>query len=208
MRSRSSRWLLSLLLVVMLMGALPGAVLAAPQTPTGPVEAPSPEPPDTPEAPVQVQAAPIWGAPKVVRAWGGLRLRSGPGLGYPVVLVLYNGETVYPGAGPFWADGYSWTYIRVYRYGRFYEGFCATMYLVPKSAPVPPAPVHGLKVTAPAGLRLRYGPGLTAGICCVAPYGTILQGTGNSASADGHEWAEVKYGVHTLWAAKTYLVAV
>lgn len=205
MRSRSSRWLLSLLLVVVLMGALPGAVLAAPPTPTAPAEAPSPE---ASEAPAQVQAAPIWGAPNIVRAWGGLRLRSGPGLSYPITLVLYNGETVYPGAGPFWADGYSWTYVRVYRYGLFYEGFCATTYLVPKSAPVPPPPVHGLKVTAPAGLRLRYGPGLTAGICCAVPYGTILQSTGNTASAHGHVWAEVKYGAYTLWASKTYLVAV
>ena len=198
--------MLSILLVTVVLATLPSAVLAAPETPTTPSAETEAEAPT--EGSVDVQAMPIWGAPMTVRAWGGLRLREGPSLSDRVMLVLYNGETVYPGAAPIWADGYSWTFVKVYRYGRWYQGFCANMYLVPGGGTPPPPVVHGLKVTAAAGLRLRYAPGLAYGICCVVPYGTILQGTGNTASASGLQWSEVIYGTRRLWAASMYLVAV
>ena len=196
MRGHMTRWFLSLLVVVAILGALPGTVFAAP---------PNPSTPAASETPVEVQASPDWGAPVTVRSWYGLRLREGPGLSEPVVLVLRNGETVYPGAGPVWADGYSWTYVRVYRYGVFYEGFCATAYL---SSGGSTTTVHGWKVTAQKGLRLRYGPGLDEAIYCVVPMGTVLQGTGNSATADGIDWTGVIYQGHGLWAASDYLIAV
>jgi uncharacterized protein YraI len=197
------KWLLSMLVVLAVLAALPTTVLAAPPGPSTPT---TPEPEAQPEAPVTVQAVPNWGAPLTVRSWYGLRLREGPGIYEPVILVLANGETVYPGAGPVWADGYSWTFVKVYRYGLVYQGFCATMYLS-GGGTTPPAQ-HGLKVTAQAGLRLRYGPGLNAAIYTVVPMGTILQGTGNHALSDGTDWTEVTYGSLNLWAASMYLVAV
>ncbi len=200
MRSKSFRWMLTTLLVIMLLGALPASVLA---------EGDAPEVVENTEESVEVQAMPIWGAPSIVRAWGGLRLREGPGLSERVILVLANGETVYPGAAPVWRDGYSWTFVKVYRYGHMYQGFAASMYLVPGGGSPPPPPVvHGLKVTAAAGLRLRYAPGLAYGIHTVVPYGTILQGTGATASANGLAWTEVMYGTRRLWAASMYLLAV
>jgi hypothetical protein len=203
MRGRMTRWMLSVLLVMVVLAALPTAVLAAPPGPNTPT---TPDTEAQPEPPISVQAAPDWGAPLTVRSWYGLRLRQGPGVNEPVMLVLRNGETVYPGAGPVWADGYSWTYVKVYRYGIVHEGFCATMYL--SGGGTMPPTQHGLKVTAQAGLRLRYGPGLNAAIYCVVPMGTILQGTGNKADTDGMDWTEVTYNGRNLWAASQYLMVV
>ncbi len=156
--------------------------------------------------PMSVQAAPpIPGAPtRVVLAPYGLRLREDPSLAAPVILTLYNGELVYPLAGPVWNQGISWTFVRVYRWGYYYDGYCASAYLGTYGGYVPTGE-HGLMVTAPAGLRLRSGPGLWYPTRRIVPYGAVLQPTGASQWGGGILWKQVSINGVWLWAASTYL---
>ena len=195
--------LCALLAAVLLLVVVPLTAYAAPPNPP-------PQPPQPEQGPPPVvQAAPAWGAPATVRSWYGLRLREGPGLAEPIILILRNGETVYPGAGPVWEQGIAWAYVRVYRYGRWYEGFCASNYLANYQGTVPPEdPGGGLKVVAYGGLRLRGGPGLWYRIYRVVPYGTILQPGGATAWGSGLEWTKVLMHGYSYWAASKYLRAV
>ncbi|MCD6518957.1 MAG: hypothetical protein J7M05_03415 [Anaerolineae bacterium] len=152
-------------------------------------------------------APPTWGAPTRVRAVYGLRLREGPSLAAPVILVLWNGEKVYPGGGPVWNQGISWTYVRVYRWGRYYEGFCASAYLANYGG-YSPSGESGLKVIAPIGLRLRSGPGLWYPVWRIVPYGTVLQPTGLTQWSGGLQWTQVAIDGIYLWAASMYLTPV
>ena len=192
-RARTS--IISLLVTIVAMIVLPLTAYAAPPAPPGGT-APAP------------QAAPAFGAPVTVRAWYGLRLRQGPSLTEPVILVLNNGETVYPASGVTWNQGISWSFVRVYRWGRFYDGFCASAYLSSYGGYNPPAPTSGLKVTAPAGLRLRSGPGLNYPTYRIVPYGTVLQSGGATAWANGIQWTKISIDGTYLWAATMYLQAV
>lgn len=162
-----------------------------------------------PPSPPVALAPPIESGPVTVRSYCGLRLREGPSRADPIILVLRNGETVYPAAGPVWEDGLSWTFVRVYRYWGVREGFCATMYL---SGAPGAAPENGsggyVKVIAGAGLRLRAGPGLWYPVYRVARYGTLLDPTGITAWGSGLEWTEVRFAGYTYWAASSYLVGV
>jgi uncharacterized protein YraI len=141
-----------------------------------------------------------------VHARWGLRLRVGPGLGQPVILVMRYGETVHITGDAVWQDGYSWVPVRYHRWGHTYEGYCASIYLTP-AVPVPP-PDEGLRVTAWLGLRLRWGPGTWYGIYTAVPYGTVLEPTGVYEWGGGIEWAQVQYHGHLLWAAAMYLTPV
>lgn len=158
-------------------------------------------------APPLVGAPPIAGEPTTVVASWGLRLREGPSLYDPIILVLRNGETVYPSAGPVWGQGISWTYVGVYRWGYYYEGFCASKYLANYGSSAPSGGT-GVRVTAASGLRLRWGPGLWYGINRVVPYGTILEPTGATQWGSGLQWVQVYRGGLYLWAAGAYLVPV
>jgi len=150
-------------------------------------------------------AAPAASGTKVVTAQAGLKLRSGPGLGYGVITVLSYGQPVTPISGPVWGDGISWTYVKVHRGGYWYEGYCATTYLG-YGGGHPPAPGgHGLQVTAAAGLRLRSGPGTGYAVWRVVPYGTILRPTGAQRWGNGLLWSQVVIGGSYLWGASAYL---
>ena len=168
-----------LVLTAVVFAVVPWSVLAAPPSPGGA------SPPGAPT----VGAPPIPGAPTTVRASSGLRLREGPSLSDPIIRILYNGETVYPSAGPVWNEGISWTFVTVYRWGYTYQGFCASRYLATSGGYVPPSE-HGLKVVASA-LRLRSGPGLSYSIRRVVPYGTVLQPTGATQWGSGLQWSQV-----------------
>ncbi|MHB0856019.1 MAG: SH3 domain-containing protein [Anaerolineae bacterium] len=161
-----------------------------------------------PPNPPSVAAPPVFGAPTTVNAYGGLRLREGPSLSDPIILVMPNGATVYPAGEPIMNEGLSWTYVRYYGRVYYYEGFAATAYLGTGGGTVPPPSGSGLKVTAGIGLRLRSGPGLGYAIQRVVPFGTILQPTGATQWADGLQWTQVTYGGLTVWAASMYLQAV
>lgn len=179
------------------------AILVAPAV----VHAAPPTPETSAGAPPLVGAPPIQGEPTTVVASSGLRLREGPSTYDPIILILRNGETVYPSAGPVWNQGISWTYVGVYRWGYYYEGFCASKYLANYGSSVPSGG-GGVRVTARPGLRLRWGPGLWYGINRVVAYGTILEPTGTSQWGSGLQWVQVYYGGHYLWAAGAYLTPV
>jgi|YNPNPStandDraft_1061719.scaffolds.fasta_scaffold06975_1 hypothetical protein len=157
--------------------------------------------------PPTTTAVPIPGAPTTVRASSGLRLRQGPSLAEPTILILRNGETVYPMAGPVYNQGIAWSFVRVYRWGYYHDGFCAAAYLANYGG-YSPTGEHGLKVIAPNGLRLRYGPGLGYGVARTVPYGTILQPTGITQWAGGIQWTKVAFDGVYLWAASMYLQPV
>jgi len=147
------------------------------------------------------------GTAVTVNAPLGLNLRDGPSLVDPIVLVLYHGETVYIVGGPVWYGGISWTHVGVYRWGGYYDGFCASAYLSNYGGYVPNG-TSGLMVTAGAGLRLRSGPGLWYGIQRIVPYGAVLQPTGSTQWANGLQWSQIAIDGVYLWAASIYLTAV
>lgn len=196
---KANKRLTRIMLLVTLFGAFalaPMAAIAAPPTP-GAVDTTDPI----------VTAPPVLGAPTTVRAYTGLRLREGPSLADPVIKILYNGEMVYPAAGPVYNEGISWTYVGVYRGGYYYEGFCASAFLA-NFGGYTPTGESGLKVTAPWGLRLRSGPGKGYSIKRIVPYGTILQSTGVTQWGSGIQWTQVAIDGIYLWAAGAYLHAV
>ncbi len=136
-----------------------------------------------------------------VNAGAGLRLRSGPGLWYGTILTLSYGETVYITGGAQWGSGISWTPVSVQRWGHWYSGYCATMYLGGGGGGTGGA----LRVTAGAGLRLRWGPGKAYGVYRVVPCGTKVWPMGVYQWADGIKWAKVSYNGYAVWAAAAYL---
>jgi len=156
--------------------------------------------------PMSVHAAPpVPGAPtRVVLAPHGLRLREDPGLCAPIILTLYNGELVYPLAGPVWNQGISWTFVRVHRWGYHYDGYCASAYLGNAGGHIPSGG-HGLMVTAQAGLRLRSGPGTWYATRRIVPYGAVLRSTGASQWGGGILWKQVSINGVWLWGASSYL---
>ena len=149
-------------------------------------------------------APPIWGAATTVNAPAGLRLRQGPALTDPIVLVLGHGETVYP-ASTTWNQGISWTYVRVYRWGYYYEGYCASAYLASYGGYAPSGGC-GMKVTA-GGLNLRSGPGVGYSVLRIVPYGTVLQPTGATEWGSGLQWTELYLNGATAWGATQYLAS-
>lgn len=197
MRRRKFTQVLAIVGLVSVLLMAPLSVQAAPPVP----------PSGDADAPVTVAAPPIEGAPTTVRAAYGLRLREGPSLSDRIILVMRNGETVYPAGGPVWRQGIPWIFVRVRRWGYVYEGFCASNYLANYGDYTPPA-ASGVKVVASAGLRLRSGPGLWYYTRRIVPYGTILRPTGATRWGSGLKWTQVSVdGVH-LWAASKYLVQV
>lgn len=173
-------------------------------------------------APLAVQAAPApsvsarsslmvvaaHGTPThVVRAPLGLRLRTEANLAAPVILSLFNGEKVFVIGDPVFNQGISWSFVRVHRGGVFHEGYAATAYLGVFPGWVPTGET-GLKVTAPAGLRLRSGPGLGFSIQRIVPFGTIVQPTGVTQWAGGIQWTQVKFNGVTLWGASNWLAPI
>jgi len=160
--------------------------------------------------PLSAIAAPPPGPPGpavYVTAKLGLKLRQAPNLASSVILILRQGEAVYPLAGAVVNQGISWTFVRVFRWGYAYDGYCATAYLSSYAGSPPPSE-SGLKVTAPAGLRLRAGPGLGYATRRIVPAGTIVQPTGITQWGSGILWTKVRFNGTYLWAAQAYLQAV
>jgi hypothetical protein len=161
-----------------------------------------------PSAVATAPVALVVGTPThVVRAPLGLRLRTEPNLAAPVILTLQNGEKVRVIGDPVFNQGISWSFVRVKRGHVVHEGYAATAYLAIFPGWVPTGET-GLKVTAPAGLRLRSGPGFGFAIKRIVPFGTILQPTGVTKFAHGIEWTEVQFNGVTLWAASKWLTPI
>jgi hypothetical protein len=183
-------------------------VLAAPPAPGSPAEPAAPPAPGPGPGPAWAAPAapPVPGTSWTVNAPAGLRLRQGPYLTSPVILALRHGEKVYDLGDTQYAQGITWAYVRVYRWGYYYDGYCAAAYLSGHSNPSGPY-VSGLKVTASA-LRLRAGPGLGYAIRRIVPYGTVVQDAGGRQWANGFSWTQVSIDGVTLWAASNYLTGV
>lgn len=162
-------------------------------------------------APPAITAAP-GEETRVVNAWLGLRMRTGPSLVSPIILVLRNGERVQVLGDPVWFHAIRWSQVEVTRSGKTYVGWVASAYLA--SYPGYEEPVgrfegEGWKVTARIGLRLRAGPGLHYRILRIVPYGTILEGTGAPDRwAHGYWWKQLTLNDQNVWAARLYLQAV
>lgn len=179
MKSKGRLARLALALVILSILAVPMTVSAAPPTP-----------PSGPTSP-GTTAVPVWGEPTTVRSRYGLRLREGPSLYNRIILVLHNGETVTRGAGPVWGGGRWWTYVRVWRWGTYYEGFCASAYLANYDPGAPPSGGGDLMVTG----RDRAAPALGAGHLVWRVQGHALWGC---SPADGSDpvgrWASMDPG--------------
>ncbi len=148
----------------------------------------------------------------VVNAWLGLRMRSGPSLTDPIVLVLYNGEDVRVKGDPIWAQGIRWSNVTVERKAGVFEGWVASAYLANYPGYDEPAghfDNDGYKVTTAIGLRLRAQPGLSTQVLRIVPYGTVLEGTETETRfVDGLWWRQLFLDGETAWGARLFLEQV
>jgi hypothetical protein len=160
--------------------------------------------PTTPAPPAySCPATPPAVATTTVVAPAGLKLRTGAGLTYAVILTLNNGETVYPMSDLVTNQGISWVKVRVFRGGVCYEGWVSATYLARWAGTTPAS--GEWRVTASAGLRLRSGPGTGYAIMRIVPLGTRLGYTGVEQAGGGYVWVKVRINGVELWAAKDYL---
>jgi hypothetical protein len=148
----------------------------------------------------------------VVNAWLGLRMRGGPSLTDPIVLVLFNGEDVRVKGDPIWAQGIRWSNLTVERKAGVFEGWVASAYLANYPGFEEPAghfDGEGYKATASIGLRLRAQPGLHTKVLRIVPYGTVLEATETPARfVDGLWWQQLFLDGETVWASKQFLEQV
>jgi uncharacterized protein YraI/Cu/Zn superoxide dismutase len=155
--------------------------------------------------PPPVTPIPPTGPTATVTARLGLNMRQGPGLAQPRILALRFGERVTLTGERAFADGIEWARVVAVRAGRTFTGWSATAFLSGVDTPPPPPPTANVRVTAPAGLRLRDGPGLGFAIRRIVPFGTHLRTTGVRQSADGYAWAQIVIDGLTVWAADAFL---
>lgn len=157
--------------------------------------------------PPPVTPVPPTGPTATVTARLGLNLRQGPGLAQPRIIALRFGEVVTLTGERATADGLEWARVIAFRGGRSIVGWVASTFLsgavVPP--PPPPPPSANVRVTAPAGLRLRAGPGLGFAVRRIVPFGTQLRTTGVRQAADGFVWAQIVIDGLTVWAADAFL---
>ena len=152
-----------------------------------------------------------------VQAPKGLNLRENPGLNEPILLGLYDGETVSILDGlstAIYSNGVRWVEVGVWRWGYWYTGYCA--FCLPESVwglrrlPRAQGRVDGPRW--PQGHRRRAQPALgpRPGVCIgrVVPYGTVLEKTAAATvAAYGYTWQQVDVG-GGLWGANTWLTAL
>ncbi len=163
----------------------------------GVIVPPFAQPPVTPVPPT--------GPTATVTAQLGLNMRQGPGLAEPRILVLRFGERVTLTGERAFANGLEWARVVAVRGGQSFVGWVATAFLSGVDVPPPPPPAANVRVTAPAGLRLRAGPGLGFAIRRIVPFGTHLRTTGVRQAADGFVWAQIVIDGLTVWAADAFL---
>ncbi|MHB1318439.1 MAG: SH3 domain-containing protein [Anaerolineae bacterium] len=181
-----------------------GPIVTPPAPPVPPLPPLPPVPvPPSPTPSYFCSLTPPAVATTTVVASEGLKLRTGPSLTRWSMMTLPNGTVVYPMEEPTTNQGISWVRVRVFRYGRCYEGYVAATYLARWAGTTPT--VGEWRVTAPAGLRLRAGPGTSYQILRIVPLGTRLGFTGIEQSGSGIVWAKVTIGSSEYWAATAYL---
>lgn len=136
----------------------------------------------------------------------GVRLRSGPGLGYRVLASLSTGVIVRHTEPAGVADGYRWTKCMVESSGTW--GYVATTFLSPLEDPGgSDRPV--VKVSA-GPLRVRSQPGLSGSVIASMPAGSRgVVTTEMPQEADGYVWVNVQFDAGPRgWVAKSFLTWV
>lgn len=116
-----------------------------------------------------------------------LNMRTGPGTGYSIILVIPKGSTVS-------ITGYSGSWAKVNYAGKI--GYASTSYLANSSV------VTAELKTTTANLNMRTGPGTGYPIILTIPKGASLEVTGYSGS-----WAKVTYAGKNGYANASYLTA-
>ncbi len=169
--------------------------------PPGPT--PTPTPPSPPPPSYSCPVTPPNVPTTTVVAPAGLKMRTGAGLTYAVILTLANGETVYPVSDLVTNQGISWVKVRVFRGGGCYEGWVSATYLARWASTTPAS--GEWRVTASEGLRLRSGPGTGYAIMRIVPLGTRLGYTGVEQAGGGYTWVKVRVDGREFWCAKEYL---
>jgi N-acetylmuramoyl-L-alanine amidase len=110
-----------------------------------------------------------------------LNVRSGPGLDFPIVAVLEQGQPVTLAGDTVAADGYDWAPIAAP------AGWVAGAYLATAGAPAAFSPGDRVLVDAGA-LNLRAAPGTDAPVRRVLPAVTLLTITDGPTDASGFTW--------------------
>ncbi len=127
----------------------------------------------------------------------GVRLRSGPGLGFSVLASLPMGATVERLASGGMADGYEWATVRVASSGK--TGFVVGTFL----APIPSDGFQlGQMVHVEAGGgrgNLRSGPGTGYQVVSKLSSGTTGTIKDGPVETNGHFWYKVSFGDVTGW---------
>lgn len=133
----------------------------------------------------------------------GVRLRSGPGLGYRILASLSAGTIVRYTEAAGVADGYRWTKCMVESSGTW--GYVATTFLSPLEDPGgSDRPI----VQVSAGpLRVRSQPGLSGSVVASMPVGSRGFITAEMPQeADGYVWVNVQFDSGPRgWVAKSFL---
>lgn len=114
-----------------------------------------------------------------------LNVRSGPGLGYPLIARLDQGRYVAITGESIAADGYDWVPLASP------VGWVAQAYLGAVDATAVFTPGDRVFVDADA-LNMRVAPGTGSAVLQVLPAGTLLAITGGPAHGNGYAWYEVK----------------
>lgn len=140
----------------------------------------------------------------------GLRLRSGPGLGYSVLASLSKGTTVEVIAWSGSADGYDWANVWVSSPNK--TGFVATAFLARKdtsggSGTFPIGSTVHVDTATGTGANMRSAPSITASVVRVIPNGTIGKVESGETPADGYRWVNVTMSGSSGWMATIVLSA-
>lgn len=131
-----------------------------------------------------------------------LNVRSGAGVGFPVVVTLWSGAPLTVTGAPAVAGGYTWYPIRT-GYGT--TGWVAGEFLSAGAVSNPAFPV-GSSVVTTAAVNLRSGAGQSYSVVVVLWEGAPLTVTGAPVAVGGFTWYPVRTGYGTTgWVAGEYL---
>ena len=130
----------------------------------------------------------------------GINVRSGPGVGNPMVIIMLNGEEGDVTEGQVEAEGYRWFKLSTSRG----EGWAVAQYLrvVGGRGYVPGDTVRVID----GDLNLRSDPGLGAELVAILPDSAFVQVIEGPSQADGYDWYRVsssQFG--TGWSVAQYL---
>jgi uncharacterized protein YraI len=131
-----------------------------------------------------------------------VNLRSGAGLGYKVIVTLWNGAPVTITGAPVWANGYTWYPVRT-GYGT--TGWVAGEFLSAGSVPSPRFPV-GATVYTTGPLNVRAGAGTTYKLIVTLWSGAPVTITGAPVYSTGYTFYPIRTGYGTTgWVAGEFL---